>query len=46
MIDNKLKAIKADIDKANAQLEPFKTGGAKLVTEAELAKQEQQLKKW
>ena len=42
----KLAQLKIDVGSLETQLEPFVSSGAKLVTEAELAKAEKDCKKW
>lgn len=44
-ISNQIKETNKDIDSIKKQIEPFKTGGRKLITEAELKKAETNLLK-
>ena len=45
-IEERLAACKADVEALMAKIEPFVTSGAKLVTEVELKKAENDCKKW
>ena len=44
-IDNEIKQLKKDIQANKKSIEPFVSGGRKLVTQAEISKADQSLKK-